>query len=351
MTILVFFIILSILVLIHEFGHFWVAKKSGMIVEEFGFGLPPRLFGFKWRGTLYSLNALPFGGFVKIFGENPSEVSSVQKHAHRAFYQKSALARGGVIVAGPVMNFILAVAIISYMFTKGVYIPSGQVRIVEVSKNSPAHSAGLKKGDIFVRFDSEKDIVASSQLVEFSKKYAGSAVSLVFRRGKAEQKTSIIPREKPPKGQGSLGVLISDVKFAKYTWYQSPFVGLQESLRVSWEFYKELGKVAGRLITLQNPQVEVAGPVGIAQLTGKAVKNGFESVLQLMGLLSLNLALINLLPFPALDGGQLAFVVYEGVTRHKLKDELKARINAVGFACLLFLIILITFSDLVKLFK
>ncbi len=339
------------MVLIHEFGHFWVAKKTGMIVEEFGLGLPPRVWGIKWRGTLYSLNALPFGGFVKIFGENPNEVPGSKDPAHKAFYRKSWYQRAAVIVAGPIMNFILAVVVISYLFTTGVHVPSGIVKVVGVQKNSPAANAGLKKDDVLVSITAKNiPIKSNQQFITEVQKNLDKKVVVVYERKGVAYKTLLTPRKNPPKGQGAVGVTITDAKLKRYSWLEAPFVGLRESLRMSWDFYRELGKIFITLLHFQNPHVQVAGPVGIAQLTGQAVKSGFESVIQLLGLLSLNLALINLLPFPALDGGQLTFVLYEAVTRRQIKDDIKARINAVGFAFLLLLIIVITVSDVVKLF-
>jgi len=352
LTIIVFFLVLSVLVLIHEFGHFYIAKKSGMHVEEFGLGLPPRLFGKKIGETLYSFNLLPFGGFVKIFGESPEDIKNNPdpKLTQRSFANKPWYQRAAVIIAGPTMNFILAVIVISYMFTKGTYLPAGQVRVVEVNKGSPAAVAGLKKDDILRRF-AQKKITQSSDLIGVAKKYAGQKVTLrIERQGKIISK-KLTPRKNPPKGEGALGVTISDLELKKYPLWQAPWIGLKESVKISLMFYGEMGKIVGKLVMFQNPQVEVAGPVGIAKLTGQAVDVGFDAVIQLLGLLSLNLALINVIPFPALDGGQLAFVLYEAVSRRKIREEVKARINTFGFALLMLLIILITIKDITGLIK
>ena len=349
LTGIIFFLVLSFLILIHEFGHFYVAKKSGMLVEEFGLGLPPRIWGKKIGETLYSLNLLPFGGFVKIFGDNPDDLKKNPKALKRAFNHKPWYQQLMVIVAGPTMNFLLAVLVISYLFTKGTYVPSNTVTVVEAQSGSPAKVAGLKKDDVIVSIAGKK-VTTSEQLISIAKDKAGKPVMIIISRQGKEFQMQITPRQNPPKNQGALGAVITDLELKKYPLYQAPFVGLVESVRISLLFYKELGSLFWQFITFQNPQVEVAGPVGIVQLTGKAVNYGYEAVIQLLGLLSLNLALINIIPFPALDGGQISFIVFEQFTRKKIKEEIKARINVAGFAFLLFLLFLITIKDVRSLF-
>jgi regulator of sigma E protease len=346
LTGLTIFIVLSILIVIHEVGHFYVAKKSGMKVEEFGFGLPPRLFGKKIGETIYSINLLPIGGFVKILGENPEDLKKVSAaDRKRSFSSQPWYKRAAVIVAGPLMNFILAVLVIAYSFTRGVYVPTEQVKVVEVTKQSPAYSAGVRKGAEILSFAGKK-IDSSQQIIDLANKYAGKEVIIKFQTNKEAVTKKIIPRKNPPKGQGSLGIVISDIEFKKYPWYQAPVVGLTESVRISTEFYKQIGTALVKLVQFKSPELDVTGPVGIAKVTDQAVKMGLDSVIKLLGLLSLNLALINIIPFPALDGGQLVFVLTEAVTRKKLNENIKAKINAVGFAVLILLIIAITFKDI-----
>jgi regulator of sigma E protease len=346
---LVFFLVLSLLILIHEFGHFYVAKKSGMLVEEFGLGLPPRVFGKKIGETLYSINLLPFGGFVKIFGESPEDLKKNPKLAPRAFSEKAWYQRALVIIAGPTMNFLLAVVVISYMFTKGTYLPADKVTVVKAQSGSPAKEAGLRKDDVLVSIAGH-ELKKSSELIKFSKQLAGKSVAIIIKRGDRLFQTKLTPRKNPGQNQGALGVVITDLELKKYPFYQAPLIGLKESFRISWLFYQELGRVFVEFVTFQKPQVEVAGPVGIMKLTGEAVNYGFDAVIQLVGLLSLNLALINIVPFPALDGGQLSFVIYEFLSRRRISEQVKAKINAAGFAFLLLLLILITFKDIRGLF-
>lgn len=235
LTVLVFFLILSVLVLVHEAGHFFVAKRLGIKVEEFGFGLPPRIFGLKFGETLYSINWLPIGGFVKLFGEEGKDDigradpkgKEVKK---RAFYTLSPLQRSLVIVAGVVMNFVLAVSVISYLFTQGVMVPTDRIHIEKILAGSPAEKAGLKEKDIIrkmktLKAESDKDtsgvarrdspdgggirknytrmeeteIKTGEQLIETTKKHLGESITLMIDRNGQNMEISIIPRKEYPK--------------------------------------------------------------------------------------------------------------------------------------------------------
>lgn len=354
-TLIVFILILSFLVLIHEFGHFWVAKKNGIKVEEFGLGLPPRIASFKKGETLYSLNALPFGGFVRLFGEEEAAAGTLltKEEQSRAFYAKKPLQRVLVILAGPIMNFILAVVILSVLFIKGVYLPAINVRVVEVAKKSPASIVGIKANDVIkeMRYKGTVHTVkSSSDVISLSKKFAKKEITLVVNREKDTLLFSMTPRSNPPKGQGSMGIVISQYEYKKAVWYKAPYEGLSTALVISREFYGELFGALSELAHFKNPNIAVAGPVGIAKISGEAARSGVQTLALFVSLLSLNLALINILPFPALDGGQLFMILVEAVTRRKISPLLRARINTVGFAILIGLILLVTVRDIQGLF-
>ncbi|MEK9179586.1 MAG: M50 family metallopeptidase [Patescibacteria group bacterium] len=271
----------------------------------------------------------------------------------RSFAGKPWFLRFAVIIAGPLMNFVLAVAIVSYMFTKGMYLPSGVVRIQTVQKGTPAAIAGLQPKDVVVGIMSgakKYQVTTTSDMVSKTKELSGMRIQLVVRRSGILKQYFIVPRKNPPEGQGALGIVVSDTELKKYPWYSAPFYGTIESLKMSFQYYQELGKVLVRVVTFQKQQVELAGPVGIAQMAGTAVRQGTDSVLQLLALLSLNLALINVLPFPALDGGHLAWIMYELITGKKVNEQVKSKINVAGFAILMGLIVLITANDIFKLF-
>lgn len=347
-TIITFFIVLSVLVLIHELGHFTAAKLFGVKVLEFGFGLPPRIFGIKKGETIYSINALPIGGFVRLFGEEGEDVTA-KSDLSRAFFKKPPFQKLIIILAGVIMNFTLAVFIISYIFTQGVYVPGNKVYIASVLKNSPAQNAGILKEDRIVEIGNVK-INSSADLISSAKKFAGQSVQIKIERGeqKKEMKFNVVPRKNPPKGEGALGVSVTDLEFKKYSVFQAPFYGTIESMKLSYLTLRGVIDIFVRLIRFSEVPKEVAGPVGIARLVGQAVDYGFMAVLQLMGLLSLNLAVINVLPFPALDGGRLVFVLIEMVTGKRVNPKFESLVNTIGFAILIGLIVLITRNDILR---
>ncbi|MCA9371943.1 RIP metalloprotease RseP [Candidatus Woesebacteria bacterium] len=360
MTIIIFIIILLVLVLVHEFGHFFAAKKQGIYVEEFGFGFPPRLFGKKRGETLYSLNLLPIGGFVKLYGEEYHESHKELKHkgktipASRAFVNKKPWQKTIVIVGGVIMNFILGWVLISYLFTVGTPVPNG-IKIVEVQKNSPAEDAHLMKGDhvLYLQQGNEKnEIQTTNDLVELSGTYGDQEVMLGFERDGETSQVQIIPRAQPPKGEGALGVVITqDSVVKKYPWYQAPFYGLAEAASMTRRIVVEIVKIPAQLIAQQKTKVDFAGPVGIAQVVGEARAFGLNALLQIVALLSLNLAVVNILPLPALDGGRLVFILYEWITGKKPNEKLEQHLNTAGITFLLLLTVLITINDIVRLVK
>ncbi len=357
MAILVFIVILAILVLIHELGHFLAAKKNGIRVEEFGLGFPPRVWGFKKGETLYSINLIPIGGFVKLFGEEYHEESSKHRSkadANKAFINKTPAQKAFVIIAGVLGNFLLAWILISYLFTQGVPTPTNKVLVEKTIKNSPAELAGLKTGDQLTRItvgSKMYKLSSTSDLTAYSKKFAGKRVIFTIKSNGKEQNLMIIPRLSPPAGEGPLGLLITSYEEKKYSWYQAPFYGLVHSFTITKTIVVELGKTAFNFFSMKKTNVDVAGPIGIAQYTGQAIKFGQNAVLELMALLSLNLAVINILPFPALDGGRLMFILYEWVTKRRVNKNVERYVNMIGMATLLLLAAAITVHDVMKLIR
>lgn len=359
-TIIIFFLILSILVLIHEAGHFFTAKFFNIKVEEFGFGLPPRVFGFKRGETVYSINLLPIGGFVKLFGEDeagagrPSfKVQSSKfkvKDESRAFYARPVWQRATVVFAGVFMNFILAVSIISILFSVvGVATPGKNVIVDAVLKNSPAAISGLKTGDTIISIDNI-NISAPTDLVTYTKKHLGEPIKLRIKdKGLKTKDITVTPRKVYPKNEGAMGISISQTTLIKkYPWYQAPFVGTKEVLNQSYLIGQGLVTVVLQLVTKGSVPKDVAGPIGIAQLTGTVVSIGLPAVLSFIALLSINLAIINVLPIPALDGGRLFFILVEGFMGKKVNPKVENYAHAIGMAVLLGLIALITIHDLIR---
>ncbi len=366
LTIVVFLLVLSVLVLVHEAGHFFVAKKLGVKVEEFGFGFPPRIFGIKFGETLYSLNLLPIGGFVKLYGEDEAGGGSVKVTSHkssirqaqykqitkdkRSFVSRSVWQRASIVVAGVIMNFLLALVIISYLFAVvGVATTGPNVEIASVIKNSPAGKSGLKPGDIILSVDGIK-VSDPEQIISYTKKHLGQQTSLLIKSTNGKSKTiEVTPRLHYPSNEGAMGIAIGNtIIVKKYPWYQAPIVGLKETLSETWLIVQGLGGALGQLIFAHSVPKDVAGPIGIAQLTGQTIKVGYNAVFSLVALLSLNLAIMNILPIPALDGGRLFFILIEAVTRRKVHPKFEGYAHAIGMAILLTLVALISFNDVYK---
>ncbi|MDO8551775.1 MAG: RIP metalloprotease RseP [bacterium] len=349
LDLLVFIIILSILIFVHEIGHYLVAKKSGIKVEEFGFGIPPKIWGKKIGETTYSINALPIGGFVRMAGENEEEEGSKE----RQFVHKPASVRALVTIAGVVMNFLLAIFIFSFIYTKlGIPTPTDQVRIVAVAPNSPAEQSGLSEGDIVLKANNQV-IKETQEFIQLTQKSVGESMTLEIKRGDQIQKIKVETRQNPPENEGPIGVGISNIENKFYPFWEMPIRGAIEGVKesIGWMvlIVEGLGTMVYRLFTSGAVPQDVAGPVGIYQITGAVAKLGFLPTLRLLGLLSINLAVVNLLPIPALDGGRLLFIAIEAVARKRVKTQVEALAHQIGFAFLIALIILLTYHDIVRI--
>ncbi len=371
LTALIFFLILSILVLIHEFGHYAVARIIGVHVEEFGLGLPPRIFGRTIGKTLYSLNWLPIGGFVKLAGED--EIDSpkskvLSPKSHKFFWARSKKERAAILVAGVTMNLLLAVGITGFLLTQGVLEPSGRVKIEKVQPGSPAETVGLKENDIVKNISwtvipapssvipanagiQRIEVTTPKILIDTTRAHVEEKVTITILRDNKEQHITVTPRKNPPPGQGPLGVAITDLELKTYAWYEIPTEAIRINLSRAREMFTGVGSTLWRLVTLKAPAADVAGPIGIARVTGEAVKFGWKAVLEFMSILSLNLAVLNILPIPALDGGRLAFVFLEKLIGKKLRPAWERSAHQVGMIILMGLIILVSINDILKLAK
>lgn len=354
LTAITFFIVLSVLVLVHELGHFLVAKKAGIKVEEFGFGYPPRIFSKKIGETVYSVNWLFFGGFVRLYGEELGE-GIKGKDSKQAFWGKSKRARTLVITSGVLANFVLAVVVFSIVYSfSGIPFKTGRIKIAGLLPNSPAVQSGLKQEDIILKINDEKlkDVNDFIKLIDEKK---GQEVILTIQRDSDVLILSITPRTSPPQGEGPLGVLVSDVEVRKYPFWQMPWRGTIEGFKEAFGWASlilgSLQKMVVDLVFHGMVPKDVAGPIGIFQITGVVAQSGLLNILQFMGILSVNLAVINILPLPALDGGRLVFIIYEAITRRKPKPYFEQWVNTAGMAFLLLLIVLITINDIGRLVK
>ncbi|MBI3443478.1 site-2 protease family protein [Candidatus Woesebacteria bacterium] len=350
-TILIFLLVLSILVLVHEFGHFLVARRTGVLVEEFGIGLPPRIFGKKIGETTYSINLLPFGGFVKLHGESGEEKLI---HPTRAFVNKSKRVRIAIVIAGVLMNFILAtVAFGVVYFFSGIPRETKNVKVLEVRSGSPAEAADFQVGDIVRKVDG-KDVSTTNEFITLVEEKRGKEVEIELNlpAQAGTKKILVTPRESPPEGEGPLGVVISTSEIYYPPALVRPFVGIYYGFKESivWGKTVILGfaKIFTDLAGGTLPK-DVAGPVGIFAITSEAAKFGILALINFLGILSVNLAVLNIIPFPALDGGRLLFIGIETFLGRKVVPRVEAIIHTVGMIILLVLIFAITAHDIQRL--
>lgn len=344
----------SILVLIHELGHFIVAKKSGVWVEEFGLGLPPRIFGKKIGETLYSINWLPIGGFVRLHGETSSDEVTDPK---RAFTRKSKPKRIVITLAGIVMNMILGVVCFSALFWAFGVPATGKFDLVitDTVKDTPAYTAGVKAGDIVKKVDGV-DVSGDENLFKSEvDKNKGKEIVFEVKRGNNLVDLKLTPRANPPAGQGSLGVEFESDQAVYYPpLWQRPFVvawyGIKQTFTLSKAIIFGLGQAAQSVSHGQAPK-GLAGPVGIVALFWDFAQLGFLPLVNLVGVISVNLAIINLIPFPPLDGSRIALVIAEWITKKKLTAKMEERVYLVGFIILIGIMVLVTSREIPALIK
>ena len=363
LTIIVFILILGLLIFSHEFGHFVAAKKAGMKVEEFGFGFPPRIFGIKKGETLYSINLFPIGGFVKIYGEQrPDKKRKVSKKDKRAFHSRPIWQRAIVIVMGVIMNLLLAAILLSIVHGIGVPTIIGeeseqsakniQIQIVGVNRNSPAEEAGLKIGDTIKQLtihNSQLTISEVEDVQKFVARYAGEEITLIIKRGKETLEKTLLPRISPPEAEGPMGIALAKTGIITYPWYAAIWQGFKTTGQLIVTFIGLFYHLLKTLILKGVLISEIAGPVGIAVLTSQITKLGLVYILQFTAIISINLAIINVIPFPALDGGRLLFLAIEKIKRSPVSAKIENLVNSIGIALLIALMVLVTFRDVAKL--
>ncbi|MDP3998969.1 MAG: RIP metalloprotease RseP [bacterium] len=327
---------LSVLIIIHELGHFFTAKYFGLLVEEFGFGLPPRAGGRHWGETLVSLNWLPLGGFVKIYGErHDNEKNGIDPS--RSFSHLKIWKKAVVIACGVVMNFVLGWMLISLVFMAG--IPQS-ILITEVRENSLAETAGLLPGDQVNSFQRTDDFI------DFINQNKGQEAVLKITRAGEGMDIKITPRVIVPEGEGNLGVSIAEAGLPKTGFFRSFWEGLKTAVGVVIAIVLSLGQLIIGIFTDADILNKFVGPVGIVNTAIQTTKLGVVYFLQLLALLSLNLAVFNILPIPALDGGRLLFLLIEKIKGSPIKPYTENLVNGLGFAFLISLILVITAKDI-----
>ncbi len=358
-TVVAFIVILGLLVLVHEYGHYWVARRAGVAVEEFAIGFPPRIISWVRKGTRYSFNLIPFGGFVRLAGEgegNPSgpDGDADLKPAGISLFQASRWRRAAIMFAGVAMNFLLGAVLLGIGFGIGLpQVIDGEapanardvrIQIISVSADSPAAAAGLQPGDAIVSLDGQPT-TALEQVQGYTASHAGQPIALGVRRNGQQLDLTLTPKQLPEsEGRAVVGVSLAVVGRVAVPWWRAPWEGLAAAWSLVVAILVGLGGIIAKLFSGGGP-VDVAGPIGVAVLTGQAVQLGWLYVLQFVAVLSINLAVINLLPLPALDGGRLAVLGLEGISRRSLPEKLEQNLHRFGFGALIALLILVTVVD------
>lgn len=354
-------VIFGLLIFVHELGHFLAAKKAGVKVEEFGFGYPPRIFGIKRGETVYSLNLIPIGGFVKMLGQDDFDVNAScnAKKNNRNFNCQPAIKRAGILVAGVVMNLLLAMVLMIIGFNIGMPAASDgvdrfkgaeirtNVLVMDVAQNSPAEKIELKVGDDIKKIDNQ--IVTSKQfLQDYINSHKGKEVVLEVDRHGDRHLLNVVPRKNPPEGEGALGLGIEESKIVKYSFFPAIWAGIKETFFMIWLVLQALLVFFKDIFVSFHVSEQAAGPVGIARMSGQIAQLGFIYLLQFTVLLAINLGLVNLLPFPGLDGGRLLFLGIEKLRGKPISPKVENIIHLIGFGLLIILIIVITYRDILK---
>jgi len=383
-TIIIFLVVLSVLVLVHEYGHFFAARRFGVKAEEFGLGFPPRAFGWyknragKWRtvwgdrsadslaaseaagvapaaeSTIYSLNWLPLGGFVKIKGENGDGENDAD-----SFAAKSIGRRIVILTAGVLMNIALAWFLLSVGYIIGLpqstdtlgsnaRVSDSQVIVSEVLPDSVAQRAGLQAGDAILRVNGVP-VATEKDLQDMIAASGGRETALAIKRVDAEQSISVVPSAKEG-ARPVIGVAIFSSGLISYPFFSAFWEGAKTTVWILGQIFIAFYDLFVSLFRGISVGDQFAGPVGIASITGQAARLGFSHLLQFMALLSLNLAVLNILPFPALDGGRVLFLAIEKLKGRPVRRELEALIHNIGFMLLIALVIFITYRDIIKIF-
>lgn len=385
LTVIIFVLVLSVIVFIHELGHFLTARGFGIKTEEFGLGFPPRAVGIyknkkgkrRWvfgnrsvesletsareelhpgeKATIYSLNWLPIGGFVKIKGENGEGQNDANSFAFKKIWQRVI-----VLAAGVIMNVVLAwfLFFVGYLIgmpqstdsvSKNAIISESSIMISSVIAGSPAEDAGLKAGDAILQVNGEA-VGTEVSLQNAVAKSDGQAANILIRREGIEQTVSVVPLIRESGQRATIGVAIYAGGIVRYPFFSALIEGAKTCAWMIEEIFGAFADLITGIFKGQSVAGQFAGPVGIASITGQAARLGFAYLLQFVALLSLNLAVLNILPFPALDGGRILFLIIEKVKGKPVKREVENAIHNIGFFLLIALVIFITYKDIAKLF-
>lgn len=355
LTLILVIIVISLLILVHEWGHFYAARMLGVKVEEFGFGFPPTLFSKTKNGVRYAINALPLGGYVKIFGEHGEGEGNTASFISRPAWQRFI-----ILFAGVFMNAVLAWIFFSAGAALGVpqiadtASPLVPVSVISVEPGSPAERVGLKFGDkiiemrsgdnLSLRIETEKDVQ------DFVHAYRGEEITMVIQRADGIHELKATPRVAVGKDEGPLGIALGKLIIKHVSWYRVPIEGMRILINSLALTISGFWSLLHDLILHGKTGVAVSGPVGIFYFAEDSRALGISYFMQFVGLLSVNLAILNFLPIPALDGGRILFLVIEKIKGSRVRPEIENFTHMIGFALLIILMLLVTYNDITRIF-
>ena len=373
-TVVIFIIVLSLLVFVHEWGHFVMARKFGVKAEEFGFGFPPRALGIyrnknnKWKivrgskkvedalDTVYSVNWIPLGGFVKIKGEDGDSGKDEDSFTHKKIWKRVI-----ILSAGVSMNIVLAMVLISIGLMLGLPHAAGgdfgdrakvsdeSITITYVAPKTPALESGIKMGDVLLSIDNQK-FTSIEEVAEFTETKEGEKLNYEIKRGKEVLSLEVTPENIGGEEKNiGIGIGISKTVKVSYPWYLAIWEGIKQTFFLLGAIILAFFGLIKGLIMGQGVGGEIGGPVKIAELTGQFADLGIAQLLQFTALISVNLAVINFLPIPALDGGRIVFLIIEKIKGSPVKKEIEAVFHNVAFILLIVLIVVVTFNDIASL--
>lgn len=360
MTVIIFLIVLAVLIFVHELGHFLVARACGIRVDEFALGFGPKIFSKTYTSakhgiTRYSLNLIPFGGYVKIFGENPDDESISGPDSSRSFVNKSRPVQAAVLAAGVFFNFIFAAIIFATVFTVGFPVAADgfpqyvdrihdqKVVVTYVEAHSPAAEAGFLPGDrlIVVSSEAEQNMIYASE---------GKPLAITYERAGVSHTATVTPVTGIVPDKYAIGISMADAGILKLPVHLAVWEGIRYTGKVISDTAQGFWGLIAGIFYGNSPLAAISGPVGIAGLVGDAARLGFSYLLVFTALISVNLGVLNFVPFPALDGGRILFVIIESISRRRIKSTVANAINATGFGLLILLIVVVTYNDIAKKF-
>ncbi len=354
LTIVSFIIVLGVLVFIHEFGHYITAKKSDIMVSEFALGFGPKLLSKKVGETVYSIRAIPLGGFCNMVGEFPAddsmgkkerEVYDQAKEKGRLFTQKSTFKRLAVILMGPIMNFLLAALIFILAFAVfGVPTSTTEEAVLgEVIPQQPAAEAGLRANDRILEINGQ-EINSWEEMSELIRANAEQQITIRYQRDEEVNTINLTPVLSEDSDRGVIGIYPQLVR-------ESVSIGKSITLGISQTYQVFKMTIMGFVQMFRDSSTEdIGGPIMIASIIGQAARVGILNVLNWTAIISINLGIINLLPFPALDGGRILFIIIEMIRGKAVDPRKESFVHMIGFAILMLLMIFIIYNDLMRTF-